>query len=166
MKCIYLLVGLIGVLGALFSPAYGQVKHGTHHNWSLYSTTLQGKKACYIASFAVDKKGDYSYRDDPYLLVTRISNNIYEVSVSSGYKYKHKSDVNVNIEGEKYTMFTQGEYAWAYDSKQDAQMIERMKKKNHMTVRGTSIKGTYSLDKYSLKGFTAAYNEMQSLCKQ
>ena len=33
-----------------------------------------------------------------------------------------------------------------------------------MTVRGTSTKNTYSLDTYSLLGFTAAYEAMQEAC--
>jgi hypothetical protein len=31
-------------------------------------------------------------------------------------------------------------------------------------VRGTSTKGTYSLDTYSLLGFTAAYQAMTDAC--
>jgi hypothetical protein len=32
-------------------------------------------------------------------------------------------------------------------------------------VRGTSVKGTFSLDTYSLLGFTAAYQAMVDACR-
>jgi hypothetical protein len=34
-----------------------------------------------------------------------------------------------------------------------------------MTVRGTSAKGTFSVDTYSLLGFTAAYQAMTDACR-
>jgi hypothetical protein len=33
-----------------------------------------------------------------------------------------------------------------------------------MTVRGTSVRNTFSLDTYSLLGFTAAYDAMIEAC--
>ena len=156
------------VASMLFASVAGvanaQVKDKSFKDWTVYTTTLQGKKACYIASFPKSKTGNYKRRDEPYFLVTKINNDIFEVSTSSGYKYKKNSEVKANIDGKKFDMFTKGELAWAPDSKQDRTMIERMMKKNTMNVRGTSIKGTYSIDRYSLSGFTAAYKRMKSLC--
>ena len=40
-----------------------------------------------------------------------------------------------------------------------------MKGGNDMTVRGTSTRSTYSLDTYSLLGFTAAYEAMVAACR-
>lgn len=144
--------------------ANAQVKDKTFKDWTVYTTNLQGNKACYIATFPKSKTGNYKKRDEPYFLVTRIADKTYEVSTSSGYKYKKNSDVSVDIHGSKFNMFTKGELAWAADGTQDNKMINLMKKKNNMNVRGTSIKGTYSIDKYSLSGFTAAYKRMQKLC--
>jgi hypothetical protein len=97
--------------------------------------------------------------------VTRIADGQYEVSSSSGYKYKTGSELNVKIDGKPYTMFTKGELAWAHDSAQDKDMIERMKAKSTMTVKGTSVKNTYSIDSYSLSGFTSAFKRMKELCQ-
>jgi len=157
------IVGLAVCFSALSASA--QVKDKTFKDWTVYTTNLQGSKTCYIASFPKSKTGNYTKRDDPYFLVTRISDGVYEVSTSSGYPYKVGSDVSVDIQGNKFSMFTKGELAWAKDSKEDKQIIDIIKKKGTMNVKGTSTKGTYSVDKYSLMGFTAAYNRMQSVCK-
>lgn len=158
-------ITLLVVIG-IASVSKAQTKDETFRDWTVYHTTLQGKKTCYIASFPVSQTGNYKRRDEPYFLVTRISDNIEEVSTSSGYKYKENSDVTVDAQGKKYNLFTKDELAWAPDSDQDKSMIERMKKKSHMTVRGTSTLGTYSVDKYSLMGFTDAFNRMKKLCQE
>lgn len=150
------------ILGA--SAATAQVKDQTFKDWTVYTTTLQGQKACYMASYPTSKTGNYKNRDEPYFLVTKVGKNTYEVSVSSGYGYKDNGDVQVDIDGGKFNMFTKGELAWASDSKQDSQMIERMKAKGSMNVRGSSQKGTYSVDKYSLSGFSSAFKRMNEVC--
>lgn len=144
--------------------AHAQELDKKFNNWTVYTTSLQGKKTCYIASFPTKKKGNYRHRDEPYLLVTRMGNNVYEVSTSSGYPFKNGSNVNVDIDRAKYTLFTKGELAWANSSKQDIEMVRKMKKGSRLKSRGTSQIGTYSIDTYSLKGFTAAFNRMNKLC--
>ncbi|PIR37374.1 MAG: hypothetical protein COV35_09780 [Alphaproteobacteria bacterium CG11_big_fil_rev_8_21_14_0_20_39_49] len=153
------------VVFAYSSVAFAQVVDKEYKDWTVYTTNLQGKVACYMASFPISKTGNYTKRGDPYLLVTRLNDDVFEVSASSGYKYKLNSDVAVDIEGNKFEMFTKGELAWAKDSKQDKEIIGLMIKKNHLDIRGTSIKGTYSIDRYSLSGFTAAYNRMKKRCE-
>ncbi len=157
---VYTIIFMLYSVGAI-----AQVKDKTFKAWTVYTTNLQGQKTCYIASFPKSKTGNYKRRDEPYFLVTNIEDGSDEVSTSAGYKYKKNSDVRVNINGKKFKMFTKGELAWASDSIGDTQMVKTMKKKNTMNVRGTSIKGTYSIDRYSLSGFTAAHKRMKSLCK-
>jgi invasion protein IalB len=157
---------MLGLLIVVLScAANAQVKDKTFKSWTVYTTELQGKKACYLASFPSAKTGNYTKRDEPYFLVTKIGDGIFELSVSSGYEYKANSDVKADIQGDKYNMFTKGDLAWAKDSKQDAKMIAAMKKKNNINIRGTSLKGSYSVDKYSLAGFGDAYNRMNTLCE-
>jgi hypothetical protein len=150
---------------ALFSPiASAQIKDQSFKDWTVYSVDLQGKKTCYISSFSIAKTGNYKKRDEPYFLVTKLGEGVFEPSASSGFDYKIKSDVKLDIQGSKFNMFTKGDLAWGVDNKQDKQIIESMKKKSSMLVRGTSLKGSYAVDKYSLAGFSAAFDRMNTLC--
>jgi hypothetical protein len=148
------------------SSAIAQTKDKTFKDWAVYTTNLQGKQTCYVASLPKSDTGNYAERSDAYFLVTKLDNNNFEVSTSSGYEYKVNSDVKVDIGGSKFIMFSKGDLAWANDSKQDKEMIDTMIKKSEMDVRGTSVKGTYSVDRYSLAGFGSAYKHMQSLCNK
>jgi hypothetical protein len=88
------------------------------------------------------------------------------VSVQPGYTFKSGSDIEVVVDGStKFTFFAQGEHAWAKTSRDDANLIAAMRKGGAMTVRGISTRDTFSLDTYSLIGFTAAYNAMNEACR-
>lgn len=148
-----------------FSSAQAQELDNVYGDWSVFTIQQNGKKVCYIASAPKKKTGNYNKRGEPYVLVTHIKSNVDEASASSGYPYKQGSEVNFSVGTKKYKLFTKGELAWAYDSKSDAAIIHSLKKGMKLTVKGTSKKGTYSNDTYSLKGFSKAYSRMKALCK-
>jgi hypothetical protein len=88
------------------------------------------------------------------------------VSVQPGYAYRKGSSVEIKVDGREYAMFTDGEHAWTRTNEEDRALIGAMKAGSTMTVRGTSMRETYSLDTYSLSGFTAAYDAMRGACSR
>lgn len=137
----------------------------SHGDWHVYTLAAGSGKTCYIGSKPANESGNYNRRGEPYALVTHRSAGVDEVSVSSGYPYQLNKEVIVKIDNQKeQRLFIRDELAWAYDSKQDAALVAAMKRGNRMTVRGTSRKDSYSLDTYSLKGFTRAYDAMKKSC--
>ena len=160
----FITFAMLGLLG-FASSANAQVKDRQFKDWTAYTAVLDGKKLCYITSFPKKKSGNYKKRDEPYFMVTRIGEDVAEVSTSSGYKYTSGSKVEVNLGGKRIKMFTNGEIAWANDRKADNEFIAAMKKQNDFTVKGNSAMGTYSIDRYSLSGFEKAYARMNEACK-
>jgi hypothetical protein len=120
-----------------------------------------------MASEPKKQEGDYTRRGNPAILVTRRPGPkvVDEVSVQPGYSYKEGSEVQVGVGKTKFALFTRGEHAWTKSGDADRALIDAMKRGSEMTVRGTSAKGTFSLDTYSLLGFTAAYQAMTGACK-
>jgi invasion protein IalB len=141
---------------------------GSHRDWNVYAFTDDGQKICYMASEPKKQDGDYTRRGDPAMLVTRRPGSpaVDEVSVQPGYTYLEGSEVKVDIGRNEFMLFTQGEHAWTKSAQADQALIEAMKDGSQMTVRGTSAKRTYSLDTYSLLGFTAAYQAMVDACRE
>ncbi len=159
----FILLLTLGVIGYA-SLATAQVKDKAFKAWSVYTIDIQGRKICYMVSFPKGKSGNYTKRDEPYFMVTYIGDDNAEVSTSSGYKYKDGSRVEVSIGNKKIEMFTGGELAWVDDSQADQEFISVMKKQNEMKIKGSSGKGSYSIDRYSLDGFSGAYDRMAELC--
>lgn len=156
--------GLLGILALTTTTAQAQEFDSTYGDWSVFTVSKGGSKICYMASAPVRNTGNFSNRGEPYALVTHRDADTDEISVSSGFPYKDGSKVRLEVDGNKFELFTKDELAWAYDSEQDSRIIKALKKGNRMTVRGTSPRDTYALDTYSLRGVTAAYNKMKSLC--
>jgi hypothetical protein len=140
---------------------------GTHRDWNVYAFTENSEKICYMASEPKKQEGDYTRRGNPAVLVTRRPGPkvVDEVSVQPGYSYKEGSEVQVGVGKSKFALFTRGEHAWTKSEDADRALINAMKRGSEMTVRGTSAKGTFSVDTYSLLGFTAAYQAMMDACR-
>lgn len=144
---------------------------GAHDDWTAYKGTKGSKSYCYIGSEPKEAKGDYSRRGPTYVLVTHWpAENIFgEVSVEAGYPYQKGGDVTVKIGGKSFKLFTQNRgsgdgIAWAYDETADKQLVTAMKAGANMVVQGKSSRGTLTVDTYSLKGFSAAYDEISKSC--
>ena len=160
---------------AAVPPPFAQAQTGSaaprqisaHRDWSVYEVTDSRGRICYLASEPTAQSGNYSRRDPPAVLVARLPGNppSEEVSVQPGYSYRKNSSVDLKVDGRPFKLFTDGEHAWTRTNDEDRSLIEAMKRGVSMTVRGTSIRDTYSLDTYSLNGFTAAYEAMRAACK-
>ncbi|GBD44728.1 hypothetical protein HRbin40_02218 [bacterium HR40] len=140
----------------------------SYRDWSLFTYRDGNGKVCYIASEPIKKDGNYARRGPAAVLVARFPMDPpnVQVSVQAGYAFKEKSEVEVKIDDRGFSLFTHGESAYARDATADEQLIAAMKRGSQMTVRGTSQRGTWSLDTYSLQGFSAAYDAMLDACKK
>jgi hypothetical protein len=158
-----LLVALTAPVGAAEQTFVAQ-----YRDWSLFTYTDGDQKLCFVASEPARQDGNYERRGAPAVLVTRLPSEpeLDEVSVQPGYTYAQDSDVEIVVDGEaRFSLFTRGEYAWTRGPADDDALIAAMRAGLQMTVRGTSTRGTYSLDTYSLLGFTAAMTAMDRACR-
>jgi invasion protein IalB len=159
-----------GILAALASagPAAAQTPKfvSTHRDWTLYEVDGDKGRVCYVASEPTKQEGDYKKRGNPAVLVARLPGEpaSEQVSVQPGYNYKKGSEVELAIGKQKFTLFTQGEHAWARTDTDDKALIGAMRKGDAMVIKGTSSKDTDSTDTYSLAGFAPAYDAMREAC--
>ena len=118
---------------------------------------------CYIASFPIDSDiPEGKKRGDVYILVYRINNNPETIiQINSGYPYKDDEAVNVKIDKKNYEFFADEDSAWTNN---DNEVIYAMKKGIKLSVYGVSSRGTKTIDTYTLKGFTSAYNQLTKDC--
>lgn len=151
----------------LTAMANNAVQISEHGKWTAYYFIENGQKVCYMTSTPITDAGDYTKRGEIAAFIThwpsKASKDVF--SYVAGYTYKSGSDVNISVAGKKYSLFTQGEMAWATDEATDKRLISSIKKGSKMIVKGTSSRGTATTDTYSLDGSTAAYNAITQACK-
>lgn len=88
-----------------------------------------------------------------------------EANFVTGYPLKEQSSVVVDIDGKKFTMFTQGDSAWLLNEADEPALLAAMKKGKSMVVSAQSRRGNKTTYNYSLSGVTAAADKMIAECK-
>jgi Invasion associated locus B (IalB) protein len=88
-----------------------------------------------------------------------------EISFTGGYPFAPGSAVTMNVDGAKFDLVTDGEWAWASSTEQDATLLEALKKGGSAVLTAKSAKGTQTQDTFSLRGFTAAMTDAGERCK-
>lgn len=165
--------GLAGALAAGV-PAAAQDSANrveAHRDWSVF-TADAGGPVCWVVTqpkSSVAKRGGKPVqvrRGDIYLTVAiRPEQGVEnEVAVVSGYPYKADSEVEMEIGSDDFDLFTQGENAWPYPE-DDSEVIAAMKAGVAAVVTGVSSRGTTTVDRFSLLGFTDALNAAAARCK-
>jgi hypothetical protein len=139
---------------------------GQYRDWEAYSLKENGQNVCYVASQPTKTKGKYKKRGDIVVLVThrpaRKERDV--INFFAGYSFKKGSAVEVKIGGQKFSLFTKADTAWARGEKDERAMVRAMMRGRRMVVTGLSARGTRTADTYSLSGFTRAYKRVSKAC--
>jgi len=88
-----------------------------------------------------------------------------QVTFTGGYPFAEGSNVNFNVDGTNFALFTEDEWAWARSDEDDAKIVNAMKKGAKAILTAKSSRGTQTEDTFSLLGFTAAVGDAEKRCK-
>jgi hypothetical protein len=142
---------------------------GQYGDWGAYAASPGGGKVCFALAKPKTTKIEPAgrKRDPSYVFVsTRPAENVKnEVSVIIGYPFKTSSDATAEVGTVKFAMYTQNDGAWIKNVAEEARMVDAMRKGADLTVKGTSGRGTASIDQYSLKGLAQALDKIEQECK-
>jgi hypothetical protein len=147
------------------AAAQSATQFRTFKQWNAYThTETDGRSALHrLAAAGFQILGDHQTRD-PAFIVTTVSRQHPSGRAPSCYPFKDGSKVTVEIDGAKFTMFTDRDSAWIENPSQEPELISAMKSGTRMTVQGTSRSGTLTTDSYSLAGVTAALDAIMKAC--
>ena len=138
---------------------------GKYKNWESFVAETEKGKICFAQTVPTKRAPGAIQRDQSKLFVTfRPSENIKdEVSVTSGHDYK-SSTVTASSGKKRYSFFSQQNFAWLLDDREEKNFIKLMKKATNLIVTARTTKGAETTDHYSMMGFTKAYNTAQKTC--
>jgi hypothetical protein len=87
-----------------------------------------------------------------------------QVAFTGGYPFASGSTVSMNISGNTFELFTEGEWAWPATASDDSKIITAMKRGADAVLSARSGRGTNTKDSFSLLGFTAAVEDAAKRC--
>ena len=139
---------------------------GKYKDWETFTMMENDKKVCFVQSIPVLKAPKKFERDASRLFVSfRPSDEIKdEVSVTSGYNFQKKYTVKAKSGKKTFDFFSQENFAWILDDKEEKRFIQAMKRASRVMVIGKTDQGQQTIDHYSLMGFTKAYNTAKKSC--
>ena len=139
---------------------------GTADTWTAYAYSEKSGKVCYLAGEPKKSEPARGKRKQPLAMVThrpgeKIAN---VVSFVEGYALKEGSEVELDIGGTKFELFTKDDSAWARTPELDKSIVEAMTKGKQAIVKGTPQKGPATTDTYSLAGFPQMLTLIDKAC--
>lgn len=161
----------VAVLLAGMGAAYAQESTnviGSEGDWTAFSA--DNPKECWAVS---PPESTVNTRDGQEVEVTRGDIRLYvayrpgnpgEVSFTGGYPFAPDSTVEVDIGGQNFNLFTEGENAWTGSPSEDEKLIGALRAGSTAVIVGRSARGTTTKDTFSLSGITAMTNTAKSTC--
>jgi len=159
-----------GATQASVPPAGAQpLLLGQYGDWGAYMATPSGKKVCFALAKPAGSQTNPANRprDPVYMFVSsRPAEKVKdEVSIIIGYGFKPNSDASIDLGGTNFAMYTQNDGAWIKNAAEETRLVEAMRKGSDLVVKGTSARGTQSVDTYSLKGIAQALDRVSQECR-
>jgi len=158
---------------ASVGPSFAQATAGKEptlikqtNDWSAFSHGEGPSKVCFAMSTPKTKTPPNLNHGDVFFFVSnRPGEGVRnEPSILVGYPFQDGSRVSVDIDGEKFTLFTKGDGAWVENAAQEAPLVAAMKKGRSMTLAGTSGRGNATGYTFSLSGISASIGEIDKAC--
>ena len=143
---------------------------GQFGTWGAYTASPNGKKVC----FALAKPGSSKTnppnrpRDPSFAFIsTRPAEKVAnEVSIMIGYQLKPGSEGSIEIGSSRYAMYAQGDGLWIKNAAEEGRLVDALRKGADATVKGSSAKGTDTIDTFLLKGLAQALDKLAQECKR
>jgi len=139
---------------------------GKYKNWESFSAETEKGKICFAQSIPQKRAPSSIKRGGSKLFVAFRPNEKIkdEVSITSGHPYK-SSTVTAKSGKNYFTFFSQDDFAWLLDTKEEQNFIKVMKRATNLIIKARNAKGAETTDHYSMMGFTKAYNTAKKTCK-
>ncbi|HUK60525.1 MAG TPA: invasion associated locus B family protein [Stellaceae bacterium] len=136
------------------------------HGWTALAYSEKGGKVCYLVG--TPEKSEPANlsrgRIDLYITHRPGEKALNVVHFDAGYPYKQGSSADLDVDGKKFSLFTDKESAWAADSATDKAVTEALAKGKHASLKGSSQRGTGTTDTYALVGFDKALAAIDKAC--
>lgn len=138
---------------------------GQSGSWTAYQAQDGTGSVCYVIGQPQKSEPAAGARKPMAMVTHRPSEKIANVvSFVEGYPLKPGSEVQIDIGGSKFDLFTKDDSAWARTAELDRMIVTSLGKAKQVTVRGTPQKGAATTDTYALAGFAKALALIDKAC--
>ncbi len=160
-------IGLIaGTIGAAMAQSSSDQRREVFNDWQTFSAGSGNSKMCVALSFPKEIQPEGLNRGDIAILVShQLEFQDFDVlQIKLGYPLEEGRPVKINIDGRQWDLFPDAENAWPISLEDNAAILRAMKAGQEMYVEGRSQLGNMTMDRYSLRGISAALRSIDIDC--
>lgn len=165
-------LALCAMLGfGLAAPSAAMAQEQTlveeSRDWLVFTATMEGSPACFIASqpLTYDPMPESRHGDVFFYLTRRpAAGVIAEPMILVGYSFAEGSQATVTVGTTNFTFMTQGPRAFLNNPAEGPNLLAAMRAGSDLRVTGTSSRGTNVTYAFSLAGVTAGTNRTAQDC--
>jgi hypothetical protein len=158
------------------TPAAAPRELGAFNSWRAFVHQGSGGRQCYAlgapsGSEPRDIQPGTARRGATHLFIThRPGQNVRnEISVVIGYSFRPNTTATLEVVSQagtrRFVLYTRDQGAWVQNQAEEAQLIAAMRAGRELRVRGTSARGTNTVDTYQLAGVSGAIDRIAQECR-
>jgi hypothetical protein len=155
-----LLLSLAFLIPATALADTGPTALGTFGDWTAATYGTGAKKACYAFTTAQSSAPVIPGRGPALLVVTERKSGHDEVTLSAGYTYPAKPVVTLDVNGNDFSFYTQGQTAFTTSGGPAISAFQQ----GSLAKATSSAAGGNVIDNFSLAGFSSAYTAITAAC--
>lgn len=129
--------------------------------WGVYSYTDAGQKTCYALSVPVNAAPAGVDHGDNFFLIAPQGETAYAPQAVMGYSLQEGSEISLKVGDEAFRLLPEDKIAWLRNKDREPVLVDAMRGGRDMTLEAISRRGTNTSYSYSLRGVSAALQEVR-----
>ena len=140
---------------------------GSFGDWGAYTGGPANAKVCFVLSQPKERLPKGLNRDPAYIFISfRPAQGVKnEIAVTTGYGLKPGAEPLVTLGKAKFSMVAKDTNAFLRNAAEESQFVDLSKHTTSLTIKGTSVRGNETTDRYSLSGFAQALDRAAKECQ-
>ena len=134
--------------------------------WTILRAGEGRGKSCFIMTQPAERLPKGLTRDPAHMYVIMRQGEATkpEFQVLTGYPIKATSDAQITVGGQAFAASGSEKTLWLKNPAEEARFLTEMRRASTMTIKGTSLRGNDTTDRYSVTGFGQAFERAQKEC--
>jgi invasion protein IalB len=134
--------------------------------WGIFTSGEGRAKTCFVMTQPAERLPKGLTRDPAHVYVSMRQGEAtkHEFSVITGYPLKAGADAQISIGPVGFVAIGQNKNIWLKNPAEEPRFIGELRKGSALTIKGTSLRGNDTTDKYPLTGFGQALERAQKEC--
>jgi hypothetical protein len=134
--------------------------------WGIFTSGEGRSKNCFIMAQPAERLPKGLTRDPAHIFITMRQGeaNKMEFSMLTGYPLKAGVDAQLTIGTASFAGVGQNKTVWLKNPAEENRFIGELRKSGSLQVKGTSLRGNDTTDRYTLTGFGQALERAQKEC--